>query len=194
MNLPNRITLTRICLIPVFLAVFYIDAIPYNYLISAALFQLAASTDFLDGYIARKRGLVTNLGKFLDPIADKVLISTAMVLLLTRPVCFEAVGDWGVIVAGLLVALILARELIVSGFRMIAAGQNVVLAADNLGKLKTVVQDFAMTVLLAVMPFLDTKTGEIFNYIGLASFALCAVLTIWSGANYIVRNRQVLKN
>lgn len=194
MNLPNRITLTRICLIPVFVAVFYIQAIPYNYLISAVIFQLAASTDFLDGYIARKRGLVTNLGKFLDPIADKVLISTAMVLLLTRPVCFEAVGSWCIIVAGVLVAVILARELIVSGFRMIAAGQNVVLAADNLGKIKTVVQDFAMTVLLAVMPFLDTGTGEVFNYIGLAAFALCAVLTVWSGANYIIKNRQVLKN
>ncbi|MCI8344116.1 MAG: CDP-diacylglycerol--glycerol-3-phosphate 3-phosphatidyltransferase [Clostridia bacterium] len=194
MNLPNRITLTRICLIPVFAAVFYIEAIPYNFLISAVLFLLAASTDFLDGYIARKRGLVTNLGKFLDPIADKVLISTAMILLLTRPLCFQAVGGWGIIAAGGMVALILARELIVSGFRMIAAGQNVVLAADNLGKLKTVAQDFAMSVLIMVMPFLDTKTGEVFNYIGLAAFALSAVLTVWSGINYIVKNREVLKD
>ena len=194
MNLPNRITLTRICLIPVFAAVFYIEAIPYNFLISAVLFLLAASTYFLDGYIARKRGLVTNLGKFLDPIADKVLISTAMILLLTRPLCFQAVGGWGIIAAGGMVALILARELIVSGFRMIAAGQNVVLAADNLGKLKTVAQDFAMSVLIMVMPFLDTKTGEVFNYIGLAAFALSAVLTVWSGINYIVKNREVLKD
>ncbi len=194
MNLPNRITLTRICLIPVFAAVFYIEAIPYNFLISAVLFLLAASTDFLDGYIARKRGLVTNLGKFLDPIADKVLISTAMILLLTRPLCFQAVGGWGIIAAGGMVALILARELIVSGFRMFAAGQNVVLAADNLGKLKTVAQDFAMSVLIMVMPFLDTKTGEVFNYIGLAAFALSAVLTVWSGINYIVKNREVLKD
>lgn len=194
MNLPNRITLTRICLIPVFAAVFYIEAIPYNFLISAVIFLLAASTDFLDGYIARKRGLVTNLGKFLDPIADKVLISTAMILLLTRPLCFQAVGGWGIIAAGGMVALILARELIVSGFRMIAAGQNVVLAADNLGKLKTVAQDFAMSVLIMVMPFLDTKTGEVFNYIGLAAFALSAVLTVWSGINYIVKNREVLKD
>ena len=194
MNLPNRITLTRICLIPVFAAVFYIEAIPYNFLISAVLFLLAASTDFLDGYIARKRGLVTNLGKFLDPIADKVLISTAMILLLTRPLCFQAVGGWGIIAAGGMVALILARELIVSGFRMIAAGQNVVLAADNLGKLKTVAQDFAMSVLIMVMPFLDTKTGEVFNYIGLAAFALGGVLTVWSGINYIVKNREVLKD
>ena len=194
MNLPNRITLTRICLIPVFAAVFYIEAIPYNFLISAVLFLLAASTDFLDGYIARKRGLVTNLGKFLDPIADKVLISTAMILLLTRPLCFQAVGGWGIIAAGGMVALILARELIVSGFRMIAAGQNVVLAADNLGKLKTVAQDFALSVLIMVMPFLDTKTGEVFNYIGLAAFALSAVLTVWSGINYIVKNREVLKD
>ncbi len=194
MNLPNRITLTRICLIPVFAAVFYIEAIPYNFLISAVLFLFAASTDFLDGYIARKRGLVTNLGKFLDPIADKVLISTAMILLLTRPLCFQAVGGWGIIAAGGMVALILARELIVSGFRIIAAGQNVVLAADNLGKLKTVAQDFAMSVLIMVMPFLDTKTGEVFNYIGLAAFALSAVLTVWSGINYIVKNREVLKD
>ena len=194
MNLPNRITLTKLCLIPVFAAVFYIEAIPYNFLISAVLFLLAASTDFLDGYIARKRGLVTNLGKFLDPIADKVLISTAMILLLTRPLCFQAVGGWGIIAAGGMVALILARELIVSGFRMIAAGQNVVLAADNLGKLKTVAQDFAMSVLIMVMPFLDTKTGEVFNYIGLAAFALSAVLTVWSGINYIVKNREVLKD
>ncbi len=194
MNLPNRITLTRICLIPVFAAVFYIEAIPYNFLISAVLFLLAASTDFLDGYIARKRGLVTNLGKFLDPIADKVLISTAMILLLTRPLCFQAVGGWGIIAAGGMVALILARELIVSGFRMIVAVQNVVLAADNLGKLKTVAQDFAMSVLIMVMPFLDTKTGEVFNYIGLAAFALSAVLTVWSGINYIVKNREVLKD
>ena len=84
MNLPNKITLTRIFMIPVFVAVFFLDGIlPYNSIIAAAVFALAACTDFIDGYIARKYKLVTNLGKFLDPIADKVLVSTAMLVLLT---------------------------------------------------------------------------------------------------------------
>lgn len=84
MNLPNKITMSRICLIPVFAVIFLLDVIPYNYLIACAVFVVAACTDFIDGHIARSRGLVTNLGKFLDPIADKVLVSTALILLLVR--------------------------------------------------------------------------------------------------------------
>ena len=83
MNLPNKITLTRILMIPVFVAIFFLDKIPFSFGIAAIVFALAACTDFIDGYIARSRGLVTNLGKFLDPIADKVLVSTAMLLILT---------------------------------------------------------------------------------------------------------------
>ena len=84
MNLPNKISITRICMIPVFVAAFFLEGIlPFNYAIAAVIFALAACTDFIDGYIARSRGLVTNLGKFLDPIADKVLVATAMILLLT---------------------------------------------------------------------------------------------------------------
>ena len=80
MNLPNKITLTRICMIPVFVLVFFLDGIlPFNFGIAAIIFVLAACTDFIDGHIARSRGLVTNLGKFLDPIADKVLVATAMI-------------------------------------------------------------------------------------------------------------------
>ena len=82
MNLPNKISLTRICMIPVFVLVFFLNVIPYRFAIAGAIFAIAACTDFVDGYIARSRGLVTNLGKFLDPIADKVLIATAMILLL----------------------------------------------------------------------------------------------------------------
>ena len=83
MNLPNKISIARICMIPIFVCVFFLQAIPFHYGIAAIIFVLAACTDFIDGYIARSRGLVTNLGKFLDPIADKVLVSTAMILLLT---------------------------------------------------------------------------------------------------------------
>ena len=200
MNLPNKITLTRIMMIPLFILVFYLDVFParqWQYIIAAIIFVVAASTDFLDGYIARSRGLVTNLGKFLDPIADKVLNSTAFILLLTRPVVFEvgpfASAHCGTIIAGICVAVIMARELIISGFRMIAAGQHLVLAADMVGKVKTVVQDVAITILLIVTACLDVPTaGPLFAYIGIALFWLCTLLTVISGVHYIVRNKHVL--
>lgn len=194
MNLPNKITLTRIFMIPIFVALFYVDALPFHYVIAAAVFLLAALTDALDGYLARSRNLVTNLGKFLDPIADKVLVSTALIVLLTRPQAFLVVGAWGLPVAGMLVALILARELIVSGFRMIAAGQNVVLAADKLGKIKTVTQDVSIVFLLVCMDLGAGTAGQIIAYVGLAVFALSAILTVVSGVNYIVKNRCVLSD
>lgn len=199
MNLPNKITLTRICMIPLFILFFYLEAETlkgYNYLIAAIIFVLAASTDALDGHIARSRGLVTSLGKFLDPIADKVLVSTAFILLLTRGWIFEVsfFAGWGLIVAGISVAVILARELIVSGFRMIAAGRELVLAADKLGKIKTVLQDASIAVILAGMPFVGYKGGEVVAAIGVLLFLAAAVMTVVSGTNYIVKNRQVLKD
>ena len=195
MNLPNKITLTRIFMIPVFVLFFYLDVMNgWNYLVAAIVFVLAASTDALDGHIARSRGLVTNLGKFLDPIADKVLVSTALILLLTRGWTFEVdfFAGWGLIVAGICVAVILARELIVSGFRMIAAGRGIVLAADKLGKVKTVFQDLSIALILAGMAFVDSRGGEIVVIIGIFCFFICTALTVISGVNYIVRNKQVL--
>ncbi len=195
MNLPNKITLTRICMIPVFILFFYLDVLDgWNFLAAAIVFVLAASTDALDGHIARSRNLVTNLGKFLDPIADKVLVSTALILLLTRGIVFEVdfFAGWGLIVAGVCVAVILARELIVSGFRMIAAGRSVVLAADKLGKLKTVFQDAAIALILAGMAFLDARGGQIVAIVGIFCFYVCTLLTLVSGVNYIVRNKAVL--
>lgn len=195
MNLPNKITLTRIFMIPVFVLFFYLDVMNgWNYLVAAIVFVLAASTDALDGHIARSRGLVTNLGKFLDPIADKVLVSTALILLLTRGWAFEAdfFASWGLIVAGICVAVILARELIVSGFRMIAAGRGIVLAADKLGKIKTVFQDLSIALILAGMAFVGSRGGEIVVIIGIFCFFICTALTVVSGVNYIVRNKQVL--
>ena len=195
MNLPNKITLTRIFMIPVFVLFFYLDVMNgWNYLVAAIVFVLAASTDALDGHIARSRGLVTNLGKFLDPIADKVLVSTALILLLTRGWAFEVdfFAGWGLIVAGICVAVILARELIVSGFRMIAAGRGTVLAADKLGKIKTVFQDLSIALILAGMSFVGSRGGEIVVIIGIFCFFICTALTVVSGVNYIVRNKQVL--
>lgn len=195
MNLPNKITLTRIFMIPLFVAVFYLGALSaWCYLAAAAVFAVAAFTDFLDGHIARSRGLVTNLGKFLDPIADKVLVSTAFIVMLTYPAAFtvEPFGQAGLITAGICTAIILARELIVSGFRMVAAGRNLVLAADKLGKLKTTAQDIAILLLLASMSF-SGMVGRSIAYIGLVFFIICTVLTVISGVNYIVKNKEVLK-
>ena len=203
MNLPNKITLARIFMIPLFVVIFYLPVIPYNYLIAAVVFVLAALTDALDGHIARSRGLVTNLGKFLDPIADKVLVSTAFILLLTEPAVFSApflLFNGAIpaetamrITAGVCVAVILARELIVSGFRMVAAERKLVIAADKLGKIKTTCQDVSIAVLLASMSFLETKAGQIAALIGLVFFFLCTFFTVLSGVNYIVKNKQVLK-
>ena len=197
MNLPNKITLTRIFMIPVFVAVFFLDGIlPYNYIIAAAVFALAACTDFIDGYIARKYKLVTNLGKFLDPIADKVLVSTAMLVLLTLQVnLFGIFGDLSnslYIAMAVCICVIMARELIISAFRQIAATSGVVMAADMLGKYKTTFQDVSLVVLMVAVD-LTGKTQLILAWVGLALFAIATILTVWSGISYVVKNKAVLK-
>ena len=153
MNLPNKISLTRILMIPVFVAVFFLDGIlPFAFGIAAIIFAIAACTDFIDGKIARSRGLVTNLGKFLDPIADKVLVSTAMLLLLTmKESLFSVLGgaSEGIyITTAICTCVIMARELIISAFRQIAAANNVIMAAEKLGKYKAACQDVAIFVLI----------------------------------------------
>ena len=198
MNLPNKITLTRILMIPVFIAVFYCGLLtPWCYLASAVVFLVAALTDALDGHIARSRHLITDLGKFLDPIADKVLVMAAFIVMLTIPTAFTVApfGMYGLIVAGVLIALVLARELIVSGFRIIAAGKKVVLAADKLGKIKTVSQDISIALLLVAMSLLRYGlAGEIVAYAGIAVFVFCSLMTVISGINYLVKNKAVLKD
>ncbi len=190
MNLPNKLTILRLIMIPLFVVVFYLTIIPYNYIISAVIFLLAALTDFLDGYIARKYNLVTNLGKFLDPIADKVLVSTALiVMLLPLPNENAIIPFYGAIA----VAIILARELIVSGFRIVAASNGKVLAADKSGKVKTFTQDVAVVVLLCgadLMPGLYS----VINIVGLVFLGLATLLTIYSGIECIVKNVDVLKD
>ena len=196
MNLPNILTLSRMVMIPLFALFFYLE-FTAHYFVALAVFALAALTDLLDGKIARKYSLVTNLGKFLDPIADKALVATAFILILTRPGSFLfGLGDWAIIAAGCGVAVIIVREIIVSGFRMVAADAGVVIAADIFGKYKTVMQDLAVAVLLAgagIAGFTDGMAADIVNCVGLALFAVAVLLTIASGINYIVRNAGVLK-
>ena len=195
MNLPNKLTIARMVMIPVFILFFYLNFMAH-YFVALAVFGIACLTDLLDGKIARKYNLITNLGKFLDPIADKVLVLSALVIMLTRPFIFVLnLGDWALIVAGCGVALILAREIIVSGFRMVAASAGMVIAADIFGKYKTVCQDISIVVLIigaGVAELTDHLAGVIINYIGLAFFALAVILTVISGINYLVKNREVL--
>ena len=190
MNLPNKLTLTRILMIPLFVAVFFIDGIPFNYVFSAGIFALAAFTDFLDGHIARKYNLVTNLGKFLDPIADKVLVSTALIVMLVTMPNGDLIMPF---YASIGVAIVLARELAVSGFRMVAASKGAVLAADWSGKIKTFVQDISIIVLLVGVE-INSTPYSIVNLIGLILFGIAVVLTIISGAECIIKNRAVLKD
>ncbi len=196
MNLPNKISLTRICMIPVFVLIFFLHDLPFNYGIAAIIFVLAACTDFIDGHIARSRSLVTNLGKFLDPIADKVLVATAMVLILsTTSPLFWAFGKSAqtvYIITAVSVCVILARELIISAFRQIAAANGVVMAAEKLGKYKTACQDVAIFVLLLAADL--GKAATTFAWIGFGFFMAATVLTVWSGITYVWKNRQVLKD
>lgn len=196
MNLPNKLTISRVVMIPVFVLFFYLG-FTVHYFVALAVFAIASLTDMLDGMIARKYNLVTNLGKFLDPIADKVLVLSGFVVFLTVPEIFTAnLGQWAIIAAGCGVAAILAREIIVSGFRMVAAKAEIVIAADKIGKYKTVTQDICIVVLLigaGVCELTQHIAGEIINYIGLGLFALSVILTVISGINYIIKNIEVLK-
>ena len=195
MNLPNKLTLTRIILIPFFIAAIYID-FPYHYFVALVVFAVASVTDFFDGRIARKRNLVTDLGKFLDPIADKVLVLSALVVLLGDPntnVFTLLLGDIGLIIGGIGVVIILARELTISSLRMMAAKKGVVLAAEYIGKVKTFFTDVTIIILLLVGDIysISAATGEVINIIGLVGFAVSVLLTIISGMSYLIKNKGV---
>ena len=170
MNLPNKLTLLRICLIPLCLLLWALDQpIP-----AAITFAVAAITDFFDGYIARKRNIVTVFGKFADPVADKVLVLTAMVFL-----CADGhLPAWAV-------SIVAARELLVDGLRLVAAGKGNVIAAGWLGKIKTNLQYFCVVAAM-VLP----KS----HWLTLTFTILMAIMTVWSGAQYVWGHREIFKN
>ena len=194
MNLPNKLTVLRMVLIP-FMMFFYLASfIPYGIgkIVALVIFVVAALTDLLDGKIARKYNLVTNLGKFLDPIADKILTAAALFMLMadgTIP------APWGVIV----VTIIIAREFMVSALRLIAASQGTVLAADIWGKAKTMVQMIAIPICLLI-PFLTIVAGSIswliltVKIVGWVALGAATILTIVSGANYLIKNAKCFKD
>lgn len=177
MNLANKITLARIVLVPIFLAILSIK-IQYGEFLAAAVFILAASTDGLDGYFARKRKEVTRLGKFMDPLADKLLISAALISLVE----LRQISAWVAFV-------IIGRELAVTGLRSIAAAEGVVISASKLGKVKTVSQIVAIVLL-----FIHDFPFNLWNIqIGRFAIWIAVFFTIWSGLDYFRRARHLLK-
>lgn len=179
MNLANKITVSRMIMVPVFVIILLSPIIPQplNRYIAVAIFIIASLTDALDGYIARSRNMITNFGKFMDPLADKLLVTSALISMVE----LGSLPAWAVII-------ITAREFIITGFRTIAASNNVVLAASWWGKLKTTSQ------MLMIIFVLIGFQGVIFEAINSLLLVLAVAFTIISGVDYIVKNINVLKD
>lgn len=170
-------------MIPVFIAVFYID-FTGHYLAALGVFALAAFTDFLDGYIARKYNLITDLGKFLDSSADKVLVLSALILLMdAKLLCMGFIPEF---IGGVSVVIILAREILISCLRMVTAKKGVAIAADKLGKVKTLLQDFAIIILLLAGHFAAGTVQTVIWIVGFSCFGLSVIMTAISGVHYFV--------
>ncbi len=183
MNLPNKLTVLRLCLVPVIVVVLLLPVEPLTSILGAIIFIVTSFTDFLDGKIARKYGLITDFGKFLDPLADKFMVLAAMMCIMYRshsnPLLFN-IFMW-------LVMITVFRELAVASIRLIAAkNANIVVAANMLGKIKTVSQILCVTAAL-VEPELAAIGISFFNFcpITIVSSAITLVMTVWSGIVYI---------
>lgn len=189
MNLPNKLSLTRIILVPVMMFLYLAQFVPYGKFIATGVFVLAAFTDFLDGYIARKYNLVTDMGKFLDSIADKMLVTCALIL-----ICCDATipVPYGAIV----LSIFIVRDLAVNMLRLIAANKNVVIAADKLGKYKTFTQDIALPMLmvfagLKLIAGINETFMTVFMWIGYGILIASTVLSIVSLVHYMIKNKAV---
>lgn len=202
MNLPNKITVSRILLVPVFVILLLVQ-FPYSNIVAFLVFLIASCTDFVDGHLARSRNLVTNFGKFLDPIADKLLVTAALIALVGQ----DKIPSW-------FVTVIIAREFIVTGMRLLANGEGRVIAASMWGKAKTVTQIIAISLLLLDnyrLPadesdvFMIGKLQELFglgtaqtlgSVVGILATIMMLValaITVYSGYDYLAKNKDVLK-
>ena len=174
MNLPNKLTIFRVILIPFFVVLLLFDLTAYDKWIALAIFIVASLTDFLDGHIARKYNLVTNFGKFMDPLADKLLVCSAMICLVE----LSRIPAWVVII-------IIAREFIISGFRLVASDNGVVIAASYWGKFKTVFQIVMICLMIADLPSLALVTQIV--------MWVAVVLTVGSLVDYLLKNKDVMR-
>ncbi|MBD5085794.1 MAG: CDP-diacylglycerol--glycerol-3-phosphate 3-phosphatidyltransferase [Clostridiales bacterium] len=186
LTLPTKITIIRLVMIPLLIASYCLQPLwEYLFIVTAVLFVVASMTDYVDGHIARKYNLVSDLGKLLDPIADKVLVATGLFILidgnyLPELPYFELICS----------VIIIAREFMIGVIRQVAALKKVVLAADKLGKIKTASTMFSIGFLLCSAH--AGKVCEVFKYLGAALLVVATVVTVISGANYIVKNKDML--
>ena len=178
MNLPNKLTLLRICLIPVFV-ILMLSQVSNFFLISCIIFIIASITDFLDGKIARKYNLVTDFGKFMDPLADKLLVLSALICMIE----YDLVAGWMVII-------IVARELTVSILRAIAADNGKVIAASGGGKIKTTSQMIAIILLLIGANYSNSQIV----FVGTIAMYIATLFTLYSGIDYLYKNRELFMN
>ncbi len=174
MNLPNKLTMFRVILIPFFIVFLLVPITPYDKWIALGIFIIASLTDLLDGKIARKYNLVTNFGKFMDPLADKLLVCSALICLIE----LDKIPSWMVII-------IIAREFIISGFRLVASDNGVVIAASYFGKFKTTFQMIAVCLMIADISALSLVTQIV--------LWIAVVLTVVSLIDYLVKNKGVMK-
>ncbi len=216
MNLPNKLSLSRICMIPLFIVAYFLP-FSFSAYIAIGIFALCCFTDFLDGYIARKYNMVTDLGKLLDPMADKILVCAALFCVVaTNPLQYfyntvftmpnGFAGSFGLLLLTVGSILILARELLISAVRMIAASKGIVVQANVFGKIKTILQDISLPLLMLM------NTGKLFEgyefagyrssiyytdvvwIISVIVFGFAVIMTIISGIIYLVQNKKVFES
>ena len=194
MTLPNNLTLMRIFLIPVMFIVYYIPwlsdhnifrSVSYSFFICFIIFTVASFTDFFDGHIARKYNLVTTFGKFADPLADKMLVFSAMTILLTKQVEVFGISDHRLVPVWVF-SIMLIRELMVSGIRMLASGRGEVIAAKMLGKIKT----FVTMIAIGVLFFYGLH--EVILYAGIILMYVSCFFTLLSGFDYFMKSRHLI--
>lgn len=176
MNLANRLTLARVFLIPIFILVLYVFDSKTGDYVAAAIFTVASLTDFLDGYIARSRNMVTDFGKFMDPLADKLLVASALIY-------FVETGD----LSAVIVIIIISREFIISGFRLVAANKQKVIAAGIWGKVKTFVTMIMIVVLLVDINLM------LFDWLEIILVFAATLFTVISAVDYIIKNLSVFQ-
>ncbi len=190
MNLPNKLTILRIILMPVMVVLFFLEL----YIPAALVFLFAAFTDMLDGKIARKNNIVTVFGKFVDPLADK-LINIAAIIILSAQLCSGG-AKWYGIFAVITTVIIVSREIIITSLRALAANEGVVIAADKMGKLKTVLQDIAIVTMFVDQATLIDKVpflNELIHWMAVILLAGALALTIISGINYFTSNKEIME-
>ena len=180
MNLPNKLTIARVIAVPFFIACYLLKW----YIPACIIFILASITDMLDGKIARSKNLITNFGKIMDPLADKILVYSAFCLFVADP--NNLIPAWTFII-------ILAREFLVAGVRAVAAAQGIVIAADMAGKIKTVLQMIAVPCILIGLSDINVKLAIVIGIAGQVVYYLAVLMTVVSGVNYTLKNKEVFK-